>query len=69
MSYADGTILAIILDPEDVSPQSLRALDKMADSRGPEPLRDALEWLAGAIRSGRSVTLSYSASEYEYVSE
>lgn len=38
--------------------QSIRALENHIDTRGPEALRDALEFLAQAVSDGKHVTIS-----------
>lgn len=38
--------------------QSIRALDAHISTRGPEALRDALEFLLDALRNGRHITIN-----------
>jgi hypothetical protein len=42
---------------EEVTPQSLRALEGFIDGRGPEELRYALLFLQAALRTGHDVTI------------
>lgn len=55
----------LTISRNDVTSQSLRALDAMSNSRGPEPLRDALEFISSVLHAGVVVTISY---DYEDVS-
>jgi len=42
----------------EISPQSLRALDRLVESRGAEPMRDMLEEILIALEDGHTVTVS-----------
>jgi len=47
-----------VFSNDDVTIQSRRALAKMIDSRGPEPLRDMLSEILGVLAAGHDVTIS-----------
>lgn len=46
-----------VIKADDVTPQSLRALGRMIESRGQEPLLDALREMWGALAAGEDVAL------------
>lgn len=48
---ADETF-TFTLEAKEVSPQSYRALAKMIESRGPEPMREALWFILQGLRHG-----------------
>lgn len=49
---------ALLIETAEVTAQSLRAVRKYVDSRGPgEELTEAIAWLCDTLEAGKNVTL------------